>query len=118
MMAVYALGRYSITENLAEITAALDDEYPRTRQVAVEAFLNLGEQAEECLPLLLPRLADEDKDVRLAVVDLLGQIGSPTVLPYILNALNDENEWVRIRAIDALGMHRVADAVPGACPDA
>ena len=112
MMAVYALGRYSIAENLAEITAALDDESPRTRQVAVESFLNLGEQAEECLPLLLPRLADEDKDVRLAVVDLLGQIGSPTVLPYILNALNDENEWVRIRAIDALGMHRVADAVP------
>ena len=112
MMAVYALGRYSITENLAEITAALDDEYPRTRQVAVEAFLNLGEQAEDFLSLLLPRLTDEDKDVRLAVVDLLGQIGSPTVLPYILNALNEENEWVRIRAIDALGMHRVADAVP------
>ena len=60
----------------------------------------------------MPRLADEDKDVRLAVIDLLGQLGSPTVLPYILNALNDENEWVRIRAIDALGMHRVADAVP------
>ena len=112
MMAVYALGRYSIAENMAEITAALEDEYPRTRQVAVEAFLNLGEQAEEFLPLLLPRLADEDKDVRLAVIDLLGQIGSSTVLPYILNALNDENEWVRIRAIDALGMHRVADAVP------
>jgi len=112
MMAVYALGRYSITENMAEITAALDDESPRIRQVAVEAFLNLGENAEESLPLLLPRLTDEDKDVRLAVVDLLGQIGSPTVLPYILNALNDDNEWVCIRAIDALGMHRVADAVP------
>ena len=112
MMAIYALGRYSITENLDAITAALEDASPRTRQVAVEAFLNLGPQAEEYLPSLLPRLADEDKDVRLAVVDLLGQIGTPAVLPHILEALGDENEWVRIRAIEALGMHRIADAVP------
>jgi FOG: HEAT repeat len=112
MMAIYALGRYSITENLDVITAALEDASPRTRQVAVEAFLNLGPQAEEYLPSLLPRLADEDKDVRLAVVDLLGQICTPAVLPYILEALGDENEWVRIRAIEALGIHRIADAVP------
>ena len=112
MMAVYALGRYGIVENLPEITAALEDESPRTRQVAVESFLSLGEQAEAYLPLLLPRLTDEDKDVRLAVIDLLGQIASPTVLPYVLNGLDDENEWVRIRAVDALGMHKVANAVP------
>ncbi|WP_297671496.1 HEAT repeat domain-containing protein [uncultured Desulfovibrio sp.] len=112
MMAVYALGRYSVTENLEEISAALDDESPRTRQVAVDAFQNLGPQAEEYLPRLLPRLNDENKDVRLAVVELLGQMDSPAVLPHILEALHDENEWVRIRAVEALGTHKVTDAVP------
>ncbi|MCQ5219690.1 HEAT repeat domain-containing protein, partial [Desulfovibrio desulfuricans] len=45
MMAVYALGRYGILENLPELTAALEVESSRTRQVAVESFLGLGEQA-------------------------------------------------------------------------
>lgn len=112
MMAVYALGRYSVSENLDTIAAALDDPSPRVRQVAVEAFLNLGPQAAEYLPQLLPRLNDESKDVRVAVVELLGQLGTPDVLPYIAEALNDENEWVRMRAIEALGTHRIEDAVP------
>ncbi|MBQ9452482.1 MAG: HEAT repeat domain-containing protein [Desulfovibrio sp.] len=112
MMAIYALGRYSVTENLNEISAALEDESPRTRQVAVQAFQNLGTQAEDYLHLLLPRLHDDDKDVRIAVVELLGLMGSPSVLPHILEALNDEDEWVRIRAIEALGTHKVVDAVP------
>lgn len=111
MMAVYALGRYSVAENLAEITAALEDEDPATRRVAVEAFLNLGAGAERYLPRLLPRMFDEDKDVRLALVDLLGQIGTPAVMPHLVTALRDENEWVRIRAIEALGVNRNAEAV-------
>ena len=112
MMAVYALGRYGVRENLQEISTALNDEDPQTRQVAVQAFQNLGSQAEEYLPLLLPLLKDDNKDVRLAVVELLGQIGSPVVLPHILAALDDEDEWVRIRAIEALGTYKVEDAVP------
>ena len=99
MMAVYALGRYSVRENLPQILAALEDPSPRVRQVAVESFQNLGTEAATFVPQLLPRLHDEDKDVRLAVVDLLGQIGSPDVMPHIVDALKDANEWVRIRAI-------------------
>ena len=112
MMAVYALGRYSVTENLTEITEALEDEDPAIRRVAVEAFLNLGGVAERYLPRLLPRLFDEDKDVRVALVDLLGQIGTSAVMPHLVTALRDENEWVRIRAIEALGVNKNAEAVP------
>ena len=112
MMAVYALGRYSVTENLAEITEALEDADPAIRRVAVEAFLNLGGAAERYLPRLLPRLFDEDKDVRVALVDLLGQIGTSSVMPHLVTALRDENEWVRIRAIEALGVHKNVEAVP------
>lgn len=112
MMAVYALGRYSVTDNLAEITEALEDADPAIRRVAVEAFLNLGGAAERYLPRLLPRLFDEDKDVRVALVDLLGQIGTSAVMPHLFTALRDENEWVRIRAIEALGVNKNAEAVP------
>lgn len=111
MMAIYALGRYSVPENIAEITDALEDADPAVRRVAVEAFVNMGQAAERYLPRLLPRLFDEDKDVRLALVDLFGQIGTPAVMPHLITALRDENEWVRIRAIEALGVNRNTDAV-------
>jgi HEAT repeat protein len=112
MMAVYALGRYGVTENIAEITNALSDGEPRVRQVAVEAFLNLDADAERYLTPLLPCLFDEDKDVRVALVDLLGNIGTQAVVTHLGVALEDENEWVRIRAIEALGLCRSIDAVP------
>lgn len=112
MMSIYALGRYSVPENIAEITDALEDEDPSIRRVAVEAFLNMGGGAERYLPRLVPRLFDEDKDVRLALVDLLGQIGTSAVMPHLVTALRDENEWVRIRAIEALGVNRNSEAVP------
>lgn len=111
MMAIYALGRYSVAENIAEITDALEDADPAVRRVAVEAFVNMGQGAERYLPRLLPRLFDEDKDVRLALVDLFGQIGTPAVMPHLITALRDENEWVRIRAIEALGVNRNTEAV-------
>lgn len=111
MMAIYALGRYDVQENIADITDALEDADPGVRRVAVEAFLNLGAAAERYLPRLLARLFDEDKDVRLALVDLLGQIGTPAVMPHLITALRDQNEWVRIRAIEALGVNRNFEAV-------
>ncbi|WP_297226532.1 HEAT repeat domain-containing protein [uncultured Desulfovibrio sp.] len=112
LMAVYAMGRYSVTENLSEITDALEDQSPRVRQMAVEAFLNLGIEAERYLPRIIPRLFDENKDVRAAVVNLLGQIGTPSVMPHLMTALNDDNDWVRIRAVEALGLNKAIDAVP------
>ena len=75
-------------------------------------FLNMGGAAERYLPRLLPRLFDEDKDVRVALVDLLGQIGTSAVMPHLVTALRDENEWVRIRAIEALGVNKNTEAVP------
>ncbi|MDR2574210.1 MAG: HEAT repeat domain-containing protein [Desulfovibrio sp.] len=112
MMAVYALGRYGVVENIDGISDALADESPGVRQVAIEAFLNLGVEAEQHLTRLLPRLFDENKDVRAALVDLLGHIGTQTVVTHLSVALEDENEWVRIRAIEALGLHRSVEAVP------
>ena len=41
----------------------------------------MGGAAGTLSSALMPRLYDEDKDVRLALVDLLGQIGTSAVMP-------------------------------------
>ncbi|MBO4369115.1 MAG: HEAT repeat domain-containing protein [Desulfovibrio sp.] len=112
MMAVYALGRYSVMENINELSVGLEDEDPGVRRMSVEAFFNIGADAERFLPRILPCLADPDKDVRMAAVDLLGQIGTPQMMHHLMEALNDENDWVRIRAIEALGNARYEEALP------
>lgn len=112
MMAIYALGRYDAKENIDELSAGLEDEDAGVRKMSVEAFFNLGQESERFLPRLFPCLKDKDKDVRMATVDLIGHIGSPSVMPYLLEALNDDNDWVRIRAIEALGQARYEEGIP------
>ena len=111
-MAVYALGRQHLAGNLPELYAALEDETPHVRQVAVEAFGAHGPCDREYLSVLLPRLHDENKDVRLAMVSLLGNCNLPEALPHLLSALNDQNDWVRIRAVEGLGHLKATAAVP------
>ncbi|MDR0239221.1 MAG: HEAT repeat domain-containing protein [Deltaproteobacteria bacterium] len=111
-MAVYALGRQNFADNLPELRAALEDEDAHVRQVAVEVFGASGSCNSVYLSLLLPRLHDENKDVRISVVSLLGTCNSPEVLPPLLSALNDQDDWVRIRAVEALGHLKATAAVP------
>jgi len=112
VMAVYALGRQNLAGNLQELRLALEDEDPQVRQVAVEAFGAAGPCDREYLPLLLPRLSDENRDVRVTMVSLLGNCNSPEALPHLLSALDDQDDWVRIRAVEGLGHLRATAAVP------
>lgn len=112
MMSIYALGRYSVVENINEIEAGLHDADPAIRRISLEAFFNLGPDAEQFLPKFAPCAEDPDKDVRMAFVNLLGHIGKISVMHYLMNALKDEDDWVRIRAMEALGYARYEHAIP------
>lgn len=112
MMAVYAMGRFDVDENLAELTEALEDEIPDVRKVALEAVTNACPFTRERLALVVPRLHDENREVRLALVELLGGCGEGNVFPYLTQALDDPDDWVRVRAIEALGSLKDATAVP------
>ena len=112
MMGIYALGRFNVMDNLNEISAGLEDPDAGVRRTSVEAFFNLGGDAERFLPRLMPCMQDPDKDVRMALVELLGQIGQPSVMQHLMTALHDEDDWVRIRAIEALANARYTDAIP------
>ena len=112
MMAIYALSRYSLEENLPELTEALEDESPNVRQLAVEGFGISSAPLGQYLSDLLPRLYDESRDVRVALVELLGKSGSAEAVPHLVTALADGDEWVRIRAAEALGALKNEDAAP------
>ena len=111
LMAVYALGKLGVRDNVKEIEAALEDEVPDIRKVAVEAFA-LCREPKRWVPRVVPRLDDENREVRLAVVELMGRCEHDDVLPYLMQALRDEDDWVRVRAVEALGGRGACECVP------
>lgn len=112
LMAVYALGKLGNPDSVRYIYDALTDEIPDIRKVAVEAMAELNTDSCGWAPHLVPMLEDENKDVRLAVIEVMGRNCENEFVPHLISALNDRDDWVRIRAVDALGVQRVAEAVP------
>ncbi len=115
-MATYALGRLGPLENIDELRLALEDEVPDVRKVAIEALSPVCDELGDDFQLLLDRLNDEVKEVRLAVVQTLGHSTLNGVLDSLLIALNDEDDWVRIRAVEALGQRKESSAIPEIVP--
>ncbi len=103
MMAVYALGKMGVEDNIEQLTAALEDEIPDIRKIALEALFESCPGSSDKLALVVPRLHDENREVRLALVDLIGACDSEDVVPYLVQALQDSDDWVVVRAVEALG---------------
>jgi HEAT repeat protein len=116
LMAVYALGRLGAEENFEELKAALEDELPDIRKVALEAVSGLACGSGEALDLVVAKLADESREVRLTVVDLLGKCHLKGVVPHLLAALDDDDDWVRVRAMEALGRRKDPQVIPQLVP--
>lgn len=112
LMAVYALGRMGVGDHMDIIRAALADEIPDIRKIALEALAESCGHDEASLHLIVSRLTDESRDVRLAVVEVLGGCDSDKALRYLEQALEDRDDWVRIRAVEALGHRGERDSVP------
>lgn len=112
LMAVYAMGKMGRTESLDKLNAALNDDIPDIRKVAVESIAEICAYGEKCLPSAISLLNDEHGAVRLAVVELLGRMQMPEASERLLAALNDEDDWVRIRAMEALAARKESRAVP------
>ncbi|MHC1789996.1 HEAT repeat domain-containing protein [Solidesulfovibrio sp.] len=112
LMAVYALGRMGVGDHMDIIRAALADAVPDIRKIALETLAESCGHEEGSLPLIVSRLDDESRDVRLAVVELLGGCDSDKVYPYLEQALADSDDWVRLRAVEALGNRGERAAVP------
>lgn len=112
LMAVYAMGKLGPENFTEELNQALEDEVPDIRKVALEAFAGLCVlDLPANLPHVVAKLTDENRDVRLTVVDIMGACTGPEVEPYLLEALSDGDDWVRVRAVEALGLRQSREAV-------
>lgn len=112
-MAILGLGNLGCDTHLNVIRSALEDESTAVRKAALEASIKLCGLTEEVFEMISQRLQDEDRDVRLTLVALLGECACSlvNVAPILKSALGDADDWIRIRAIEALGRLRVPDAV-------
>src|SRR5271157_2412115 len=81
-----------------------------TRNLATDLLIKIGEPG---IPALLPYLKDADQDVRKAVVDVLGLIGTNVPAGPVMDLLHDSDPNVVVSAVEALGNLCTPDAVPG-----
>lgn len=112
LMAVYAFGRLGAGKNISLLKKALFDESAEVRKMTLEAMATVCPGDLEIIPSAIRAINDKEKEVRLALVELLGKCPHEETIAYLLETMEDEDEWVRIRAIEALGEKKAGDVVP------
>lgn len=102
LMGVYGLGQMDPAGNREALVAALSDESPDVRKIALDALGSLAGNDERVLVALLHMARDEVAEVRLALVDVMSRVCGPEARSFLVEALRDDEDWVRIRAMEAL----------------
>ncbi len=62
----------------------------------------LGRMGREAAPLLSERLSVEQPDIRKFLVDILGNIATPSSVPYLVRLLHDPEQNIRAAAAESL----------------
>jgi len=96
--AVAVLGWTGRPAAVPKLLSLLRDE--EMEEPVTHALRDLG---QECVPLLLGRLGDDNTLVRRAVAMVLGEFGRPEAEDALLTMLGDENGHVRGAAAESLG---------------
>ncbi|MDR0338886.1 MAG: HEAT repeat domain-containing protein [Desulfovibrio sp.] len=111
MIGAYGLGFFDIENSISELTEALNDDSPDVRKVAVEAFGRGCPIREEYLELIEVKLADESREVRMAVFDTLGLCSDERFIKSLIMGLDDVDPWVRVRCAERLGEQKITEAI-------
>jgi len=95
---------FPLPVQLAALRWALISKNFADRRQAAEAMVEIGPEAKEAIPVLIPQLGDEEFMIRRVVAEALAAIGPETEdLPALTRALQDEDYWVRTFIAEALG---------------
>jgi HEAT repeat protein len=102
IQAAHALGNL---DELQAAPAALIRAAESTDVAFAEAAINALAEIHDpaTIDVLIGRLTSPSRDIRLRVVEALGNIGSAKALPGLMKALNDRDPEVRRAAAEALG---------------
>ena len=112
MMAVYALGQLDPVKYVPELHQRLEDSSFEVRREAVKALGIACEKDNQCYGLLQDKMADEHREVRLAVIESLGSCEAVSNEESYILGLDDPDAWVRARCIEKLGDIRSVLALP------
>ncbi len=85
------------TANLVGVLLYSEDAF--IRNIAIEMLVSMGEKA---LPTLEEKLADQDRNIRKSVLDILKHIKGRTSCEIALKALDDEDENVVVAALEVM----------------
>ncbi len=111
-IAVYTMGRINTEYFFDELTRALDDSCEYVRKTALQAIGYGLPPSEAKNNILILAISDDDREVRLSAVEMIGENVNEETIPALLIALSDSDDWVKIRALEALGGHKVVSAIP------
>ena len=90
-----------IQHTIPDILLALyDDENAGRRNAAIDILIRFQ---DDIVPYLEPHLKSRSSDVRMFLINILGEIRNDSLLEFILNSLNDSEGNIVSAAIIALG---------------
>lgn len=89
------------SETIPQLIAALESQDWKIKVVSAHALGLSGIRAYSAIPALSNLMQSENADVRFAVAQALGQIGTEAVVPALTEALQDPDENVRVSAVIA-----------------
>ncbi len=112
LMSVYAFGCLGPGDFMPELEAALGDVSADVRKVAVESLANCSHMTDKCKALIESKIEDDNKEVRLAVVETLALHSGDELDDYLVRGLEDEDPWVRVRCIEKIGEKGIVQGIP------
>jgi|GEM_PF-1757163 len=86
---------------IPQLLEALKSRDWKVKVIAAHTLGLYGKQAQSVITELSSLMQDENADVRFAVAQALGDIGTEAVVPVLAKALQDKDENVRVSAADA-----------------
>ena len=98
------LAKKVVAQVVPEAVALLDDPCWEIRRNAADVLGGIGPSAQEAIPALTNRLADQDPMVRISAAAALTSVAKPDAcLPSVEKLLHDPHAGVRTAAADLLG---------------
>ncbi len=111
-LAAFRIGKYNAPDAVALIRPVLKDKDESVKQRAATGLALLGESPKPLLALIRKAVEDEESEVRVASIDVLGKANDKKSVTLVSKALEDEIVDVRRTAIATLGKLGDPSSVP------
>ena len=111
-MAVIALGRIDLNNSWQILCEGLNDQNPKVRMETLRALGSHPPIPREYSQKMLALSDDPVREVRITLIELLGNSRNPEFIEPLVRALEDSDDWVKARAIESLGNLETDQVVP------